>query len=274
MRSHSPAQTANFHRVKSWNFSTIFVRYHVVGVYRSRSCTCTPLALGEGLQCHTTSSQCASACTHETEDLTTSRFVRVIYSSQYVNRIGIVSLLRRCMPFWHKRWDDQPTLSPHTRLDEVCSMAVLPARTTTLLCLAGVSFPCIRGSVLSLTVYVMFPSSKPTLALLRSFSQARFASRTCTTRASGRRSKFGVHRRFLTQRHRCFLIGDRRFLTASSLNMLPRCYPQTTPTRADEGITMISIMTAERHSALHVRQLLSTRHLPSPKFGKTSWKTR
>ena len=63
--------------------------------------------------------------------------------------------LRRCMPFWHKRQDDQPTLrlrrcSPHPRLDEVCSMVVLPARTTTLLCLASVSFPCIRGSDLSL----------------------------------------------------------------------------------------------------------------------------
>ena len=34
-----------------------------------------------------------SACTHEKEDLTTSRFVRVIYSSHIVyNRVGIVSV--------------------------------------------------------------------------------------------------------------------------------------------------------------------------------------
>ena len=33
--------------------------------------------------------------------MTTSRFVRAIYSSQIVyNRVGIVSPLRRCMPFW------------------------------------------------------------------------------------------------------------------------------------------------------------------------------
>ena len=35
-----------------------------------------------------------SACTHEKEDLTTSRFVRVIYNSNIVyNRVGIVSSL-------------------------------------------------------------------------------------------------------------------------------------------------------------------------------------
>ena len=42
-------------------------------------------------------------------------------------------------------------------------------------------------------------------ALLRTLSHARFTSGTCTTRASGGGSKFGVHRRFPTQRHRCIL---------------------------------------------------------------------
>ena len=42
--------------------------------------------------CSVTQHQVSSACTHEKEDLTTSRFVRVIYSSQIVyNRVVIVS---------------------------------------------------------------------------------------------------------------------------------------------------------------------------------------
>ena len=83
----------------------------------------------------------------------------------------------------------------------------------------------------------------PTLALLRSFSRADFTSPFPTWRLTEDRS---CSSRSPTQHHCCFLhcspfSVSRRHPT----NMLPRCYPPTSLTSADEGISVISIITAE-----------------------------
>ena len=54
---------------------------------------------------------------------------------------------------------------------------------------------------------------------------ARFTSRTCTFRASGRRSKFGAVRRTPSDLIAASFIAALPFPTASFIGMLSRCYP-------------------------------------------------
>ena len=114
---------------------------HVMCLYMHSFCARRRAAVSHNIK----SVRVRSACTHEKEDLTTSRFVRVIYSSHIVcNWVGIVSPLRRCMPFCTSDRTIN-TLSDadgaHLTRTFTKSVPWLPARTTTLLCLASVSFP-------------------------------------------------------------------------------------------------------------------------------------
>ena len=76
-----------------------------------------------------------SACTHEKEDLTTSRFVRVIHNAHIVSiKLGTVTPLP-------SMW----TSNSRTIGGSSSGLAVLPARVTTLPCPASVSSPASEG---------------------------------------------------------------------------------------------------------------------------------
>ena len=204
-----------------------------------------------------------SACTHEKEDLTSSRFVRVICSSHVVSiKLGTVT---------------PPSLwTPSTRTIGRSSsgLAVLPARATTLPCPVSVSSPASEGLSSPWSCRSRFQGpSPPWHCCVRSVRQgSRLAPAQAVRLAEDRSSAF-VAAPLLSDIAASFIAG-RRSLTASSLNMLPQCYPPTGLIRADERMAVISIITAESHSELRIRQLLSTWHLPSPKFDETSWKAR
>ena len=155
-----------------------------------------------------------SACTHEKEALTTSRFVRVIYSSHFVSiKLGTVTPLRRCGLRVHERLDG-PALAwrcyPHA-----------PQR-----CPAQQALLLLHPRVCPLLDRVDHVSRLPAHPGTAALSQARFTSRTCTTRASGGGSAFTAASPLSVIAASFF--GGRRSLTASSLNMLPQWYPPTT----------------------------------------------
>ena len=155
-----------------------------------------------------------SACTHEKEDLTTSRFVRVIYSSHIVSiKLGTVTPLRRCGLQVNVRWDGQAPAwrcYPHA-----------PRR-----CLAR------QASLL------LPPRVSPLLDREDRVSRLQAHPGTAAYAQSGKVHVSHLHNPRIEVRRSSPLpllsdiaasfIAGRRSLTASSLNMSPRCYRPTT----------------------------------------------